>query len=372
MSGVVGAFRVRPAGAFVTACCYAALGAAACGGRSTLELGEFDDPPDVTPPHLQPGPPMTKPTAPTVKPMLPMARPCEQVSLTIDELRPAVTVLVDQSGSMNQSYPNRGSGQSRWSLVHQALMDPKTGVVATLQHSVQFGLSFYTSYNGFSGGACPVLSEVVSATDNYAAIAALYDQTYPADDTPTGAAIEQVVTQIRGAGRKGPEVLLLVTDGDPDTCAQPDPQDGQLEAVNAASHAFQAGVRFYVLGVSSDISGANLQQLANAGQGKPLDARWGVDANAAEPYQASSSVSGLTQQLQQILANLPLCEVELEREVLPDELGNGTVTLDGQPLQFGSADGFRQKDARHLQIVGKACDSLRNSGKKLNVRISCQ
>jgi hypothetical protein len=307
-----------------------------------------------------------------MQPMQPMVRPCEQLTLTIDELRPAVTLLVDQSGSMNQGYPTRGSGQSRWSIVRQALMDPSTGVVATLQRSIQFGLSFYTSYNGFSGGACPALSEVVSATDNYAAIAALYDQTYPADDTPTGAAIEQVVTQIQASKRKGPELILLVTDGDPDTCAQPDPQGGQQEAVNAAARAFEAGIGFYVLGVSSDISGDKLQQLANAGQGKPLDARWGVDAGAAEPYQASSSVAGLTQQLQEILANVPLCEVELERDVAPDELRRGNVTLDGQPLQFENADGFRQKDARHLQIVGKACDSLRNAGKKLSVRISCQ
>lgn len=372
MSSDVGPLRVRPARRLVVVFCAVALAVAACGGRSTLEPGEWE-PPSAAP-TSDGGRPMVAPPPPTVKPMKPMptAPPCEQVTLTIDELRPAVTLLVDQSLSMNQSYPTRGSGQSRWSIVRQALMDPNKGVVATLQRSVQFGLSFYTSYNGSSGGVCPVLSEVVSATDNYAAIAALYDRTSPADDTPTGAAIEQVVNQIRASTRTGPEVILLVTDGDPDTCAQPDPQGGQLEAVNAASNAFRANIGFYVLGVSSDISGNNLQQLANAGQGKPLDARWGVDANAAEPYQASSSVAGLTQQLQEILANVPLCEVELERDVAPEELRSGDVTLDGQPLQFGNPDGFRQKDPRHLQIVGKACDSLRTSGKKLSVRISCQ
>jgi len=325
-------------------------------------------PPDVPTPTA--GAPHV-PNEPT-EPIAPVTPACEAVTLTIDELRPAVTLLVDQSGSMNMGYPDRGSGTSRWAIVRQALLDPKEGVVPTLEHSIQFGLTFYTSYNGFSGGACPLLSSVSSATGNYAAIQKLYDETFPADDTPTGAAITAVLAQIRGAKRKGPEVLLLVTDGDPDTCEQPDPQNGQSEAVAAAAQAYQQGVDFYVLGISSDISGDKLQQLANAGRGRRLDATWGVDADAAQPYQASNSAAGLTQQLQEILSRVPLCEVELERDVAEAELSNGRVTLDGKRLVYGNADGYVLKDPRHLQVVGKACDSLRQAGKRLSVRISCQ
>ena len=297
--------------------------------------------------------------------------PCESVSLTIDELRPSVTLLVDQSGSMNRGYPKLNSAQSRWTLVRDALLDPQVGVVSTLQSSIRFGVSFYTSYNGFSGGSCPALSEVAPATQNYAAIRMLYDSTWPADDTPTGAAIEQVVSRLQASPHQGPEVLLLVTDGDPDTCSHPDPQDGQGEAVSAAAHAHAAGVDFYVLGISSDISGDKLQQLANAGRGKPLDATWGKDPDAAQPYQASGGVAELTAQLRQILERLPLCEVELERDVAVEELSFGSVTLDGQELELGSADGFRLKDARHLEVLGKACESLRSAGRRLSVRISC-
>ncbi len=136
-----------------------------------------------------------------------------------------------------------------------------------------------------------------------------------------------------------------------------------------AAHA--AGIDFYVLGVSSDISGDKLQQLANAGQGKAVDAVWGVDADAAQPFQASSSVAGLTAQLRDILARVPLCDVELDRDVSVDELSAGNVVLDGQPLSYGSADGFGLRDARHLRIQGTACDTLRAAGKRLTVRISC-
>jgi hypothetical protein len=212
---------------------------------------------------------------------------------------------------------------------------------------------------------------VRAATDNFEEIRGLYDGTYPDDDTPTGAAIDQVVTEIAAAGRKGPEVLLLVTDGDPDTCQVPDPQEGQVQAISAAAKAFAQGVDFYVLGVSSDISGDKLQQLANAGKGKPLDRIWGVDADAAQPFQASDNVAGLTAQLRDILERVPLCVVELERDIAIEELARSRVTLDGEALPYSDADGFQLKDPRHLEIVGQACETLRVAGKRLSVSISC-
>ena len=110
---------------------------------------------------------------------------------------------------------------------------------------------------------------------------------------------------------------------------------------------------------------------SNAGQGKPLDAVWGVDPDAAEPFQASSSVGGLTNQLRDILARVPLCQIELSRPVELAELAAGEVLLDGKALELGSPDGFRLKDSRHLEILGEACETLRAKGKKLSVRISC-
>jgi hypothetical protein len=168
-----------------------------------------------------------------------------------------------------------------------------------------------------------------------------------------------------------PEVIVLVTDGDPDTCEQPDPQNGQAEAISAVAQAYAAGIELYVLGVSVDISADKLQQLANAGQGRPIDSVWGVDPEAAEPFQAGNSVASLTEQLRSILARVPLCEVELDRDVAIEELGGRNVVLDGQALRYNDPDGFTLKDSRHLHIQGKACETLRAAGKRLNVRISC-
>jgi hypothetical protein len=352
----------------------------ACGSRTGLDPGgpERNEPPAVpTAPSSKPvaptgGQPPVTPSEPTPQ-TEPTPLPCEAITLTIDELRPTVTLLVDQSGSMRSRFPTRESEQTRWSIVRQALLDPMSGVVRGLEQSMQFALAFYTSHNGFSSGTCPILSEVRAATGNYEAIRTLYDSVAPDDDTPTGAAIAQVVSEIQASTRQGPQVILLVTDGDPDTCEVPDPQTdaGQLQAIAAATAAQAADIDFYVLGISADISGDKLQQLANAGQGKRLDALWGADPDAAEPYQATSDVAGLTAQLRNILARVPLCEVALDRDVSSEEIVDGKVMLDGKQLIFGATDGFQLVDSRHLSITGKACDDLRAKGKRLSVRISC-
>jgi hypothetical protein len=370
--------QVGPARVLVVALvAWLLLAAGGCGARTTLGAGEPPSSSGSGPSEDAPLVPVggttssTMPTPMEEPPMPPVRRPCEAVSLTLDELRPAVTLLVDQSGSMRAGYPTRDSGQTRWAVVRQALLDPERGVVQSLQQSVQFALVFYTSHNGFSGGGCPILSQVPAATNNYEPIVRLYDARGPDDDTPTGDAVLQVTSEIGLARRRGPEVILLVTDGDPDTCEQPDPQGGQDQAIKAVMQAHAAGIELYVLGVSSDISGDKLQQLANAGQGKAIDAVWGVDVGAAEPFQASDSVAGLTEQLRDILARVPLCQVELDRDVLVSELNGGSVVLDGQALRYGSPDGFTLKDSRHLEIQGQACETLRAAGKHLSVRISC-
>ena len=102
-----------------------------------------------------------------------------------------------------------------------------------------------------------------------------------------------------------------------------------------------------------------------------LDAVWGQSPDAAQPYQAASDVAGLTAQLRDILAGVPLCEIALDRDVAIEELAGASVTLDGTPLLYAHPDGFERKDPRHLRILGKACEALRASGKKLRVSISC-
>src|SRR4051812_4667008 len=81
---------------------------------------------------------------------------CEAVTVAFDELRPALTLVVDQSLSMRFHYPDDSSPATRWSLVGDALFNPMFGVVKQFEASVRFGIAFFTSHPG----NCPILNEV--------------------------------------------------------------------------------------------------------------------------------------------------------------------------------------------------------------------
>jgi von Willebrand factor type A domain len=300
--------------------------------------------------------------------------PCGLVRVGFDQLRPIVILLVDQSGSMNDHFPTRTSPDTRWSVVRNALMDPDHGAVKQLESSVRFGVTFFTSRGGFRGGACPMLTDVASATDNYDAIRALYDRTQPDRDTPTGESIAKVAERLLGVSGPGQKFILLVTDGAPDTCAMPNGNQNQAQAiaVSAAQDAFKNRITLFILGVSSDIEGTNLQQLANAGQGKPINRKWGIDSDAAEPYRASDNVADLSNQIIDILNHVPFCDIRLRRDIDPDTASQGEVILDGKKLVLDDADGWRLNDSRNLEIVGKACETARARGKELVLKFLCE
>jgi hypothetical protein len=304
-------------------------------------------------------------------PMMTPRPPCEAVKVGFDELRPALTLLVDQSLSMRFGYPDRQSPVTRWSLIGDALFEPTFGVVKQFEASVQFGIAFFTSPIRETGDLCPIMRQVPARARNYQPLNTLYRSLAPEGHTPTGDALQQLVTELLAVPSRGPRSILLVTDGDPDTCQQPDPDEGLPQAVAAAQRAFESGIPLYVLGISNDIAGGNLQQLANAGQGRRPESVWGVDADAAQPFQATVNVQGLTAQLVEVLNSIPLCEVSLQRDVAPSELDSSQVLLDGQALSPSEVDGFTLKDSRHLTIVGKACDAIKAGGRGLSVRISC-
>src|SRR5262249_11706297 len=142
---------------------------------------------------------------------------CPGANVTITKVIPTVILLVDQSGSMTTTF---GSG-TRWSTVHDALLDPSSGIVMKLQDDVRFGLSLYTSKSGFAGGTCRMLDQVNVAIGNYAAIKAAFDAAQPIGDTPTGESISAVTNELAAVTTQGPKVIVLATDGEPDTCAYP-------------------------------------------------------------------------------------------------------------------------------------------------------
>lgn len=277
---------------------------------------------------------------------------CSTLLVHFTPVVPTVMLVVDRSGSMREDY----GGPTRWDALYATLMDPASGIVTRLADEVRFGLLLYSGHDGDPDGACPTLHDVAPAPSNVGAIDAVYGAMEPGEGTPTGAAVAAATPMIQGVAEPGPRLLILATDGLPDTCGDPS-DDSSAEArgavVSAVGAAHDAGIDTYVIGVGPDISSEHLQEVANAGRGLPAG---GPDSAT---YYRALDAAALVDAFQQIIDGARGCVFELDEPVDPD-IARGTVTLDGEPLTPGSD--WHLRDGSTLELLGAACDTILAGG----------
>ncbi len=291
------------------------------------------------------GPPPTTTEDPDV-----LTSGCGEVTVMLEPVVPTIVLLIDQSGSMTSDF----GGQDRWSAVYETLMDPDDGVVAQLESQVRFGVTLYTSENGNDGGECPLLTSVDVALDNRDAIDMTYAPASPSDETPTGESLQAVAITLSGVDAEGPKAIVLATDGEPDTCATPNPQEGQPEALAAAEFAYGEGISTFIISVGNEVGADHLQQMANVGVGKDPD-----DPMPA-PYYEALDAAQLVDAFNEIIGSFISCELTIEGEVDLDQACEGTVTLDGEELECGTD--WEVPNETTLLLLGESCDTLRDGG----------
>jgi len=287
---------------------------------------------------------------------------CATLDGAFSEVTPTVVLLVDQSGSMSEGYGD----QSRWDALYDALMDPGQGVISSLEDDVRFGLTLYTSNNGFDGGTCPMLSSVEVGFGNREAMDAVYAAASVADDTPTGESLMAVADQLAALEIDGPKAIILATDGEPDTCDKADPNTGDnlVEAralsVQAAEDAYSQGITTYMLSVGSDIADEHLEAMAAAGAGTmPGDAPFYRPANEAE----------LVQDIQRIVEGERSCVFAVEGDLTDVDLAEAVVTVDGETLEQGVH--YKLRDDGYVEILGQACDALMSGDHEVSGTFYC-
>jgi hypothetical protein len=277
----------------------------------------------------------------------PDADDCPGALVDLAPLVPAVYFLIDRSGSMTADFDDG----DRWEGVEEALVGP-SGVVPALQDKVIFGASLYDSDNS---GACPDLAPVTATLDNVQAIADLMSDNDPRGETPTGESIEALIDVIAAAPPPpdSPKIIILATDGEPDTCAQPNPQEGQAEAIAGAQAAFAAGFELYILSVGSGPgtpSEAHLQDMANAGAGLPIGGA--VDAD----FFVATDTATLIDQLTFLINGARTCVIAVDGNVDLGRADEGTVILNGVELGFGTD--WEMQDGSTLVLLGDACTTF--------------
>lgn len=298
---------------------------------------------------------------------------CADVSLRANVATPNVMLIVDQSGSMNDSF----GGSTRWTVLKDALLSD-TGLIAELQAQVRFGIALYT-WDRVS--VCPgITPQALSFTLNgLQGIRDIYMPAVPVDNTPTGESVEAILTEVAKLGVNGPDatdptIFILATDGNPDTCALPDQNEfgsanslvATKRSIDAVKAAYQQNIRTFVIAVAgeADLAQSHVNDLANAGVGDPA----GPGVESAPSYRVDDD-KGLRDALRTIVTAQLSCDVVLEGKVTGDP-SLGTVLLDGAPIGYEDGNGWSLLDESTIRLAGTSCDALK-TGKTLNATFPC-
>ncbi len=286
---------------------------------------------------------------------------CPSAEVQFEPVVPTVILLIDQSGSMNNGF----DGTNRWDAVRTALIDPDTGVIAALQDSVRFGLALYTSNGGDAGGECPTIAEVEPVVGGLGAITDVYEDESPTGDTPTGDSIDVVVASLADDMTDGPKIIVLATDGEPDTCEIPNPQTGQVEAITAVENAFTEDVQTFVISVGNDVSEGHLQDLANAGVGV-------MPGDPDAPFYVPSDQAAMVAAFEEIINGVRSCVLTLDTAILPGQADQGTVTVNGMEIPFDDDDGWRVNSPTEIELLGASCEAIQAGDVEVTVEFTCQ
>lgn len=286
---------------------------------------------------------------------------CADADVTFEPQIPTVLLLIDQSGSMTTQFGDT----DRWEAVYNALLDPDDGLVPQLEGQVRFGMALYTSFEGNQGGReCPVITETPPALDNYQAIAATWDASQPEDETPTGESIAAVTPTLVMDPSEGTKIIVLATDGEPDTCAEPNPQNGQDESVEAAAAAFGQGVRTYVISVGNEVSDQHLQDVANAGAGVG-------NGDPDAPFYKADDAQALADAFADIVDGVRDCKLTLDGTVSEGGEDQCTVYVNGEAIPFGDENGWQLNNPGEVELVGDACDAIQNGEVQVSIKCAC-
>lgn len=343
---------------------------------------------------------------------------CNAKGIEFENVVPSVLMLVDRSTSMFKSnLPMGTSGQTtcfdgsspafgteadRWTAMRKAV-----AALEPLAADVMFGMSTYTSFSS-SAATCPEMPQLATLLPGQATfadiLAELPENTTACpekkSETPTWEAIEAGAAAVATLAIEGPKYLLVITDGEPDSCVKFDPQCGQDAAISAAQDAYAAGITTFVIGLGNDVGDKFLNDLAHAGQGLDVqppaeEDKWcigevlkGADPTASfdvntyrdtamatyaedgltyadKLYFAPADLAALQEQLTKLIAGVRTCDYEMDTAVVAAQANKGAVRLnlaDGTflDLTYGDPNGWALSADNDytVTIQGTACDKI--------------
>lgn len=306
---------------------------------------------------------------------------CAAVELTLNDVIPTVVLLIDQSGSMEDSELEPGT--SRWDALKDALTGPQSPVRA-LDNKVRFGMAFYHNHAQLDlppeEGVCPIVDKggdeellMPPAFGRFEAFAEYFLPLGTFRNTPTAESYERVAAELEAFDEPGPKYIVLATDGNPDRCENnrenaPGPNGGALSrqmVVDAVTAAYEKDITTFVISVGGDVTPDHLRNVANVGQGYDPD-------DPEDRFYIVTSAEALTTAFEEIIYGTRSCVLTLDGEIDPDQADKGEVKIDDDPVPMDEENGWVIIDGQTIELKGTACETIKNGDHVLSARFPCE
>lgn len=265
---------------------------------------------------------------------------CPAVSFTPMPTTPSIQLVLDRSGSMTDP----DIAPTRYQAMQAALVGVPNGVVTTLETKAYFGSILY----GCNGTTYSPLS-TPRALMNASAIRTAIANTTPNGGTPTPQALQTALAEFTATPPPAgsPPIIVLATDGEPNSC---NGGDTKPQSVNAAKAAFAAGIPVFVLAIG--VNSQHFQDMANAGQGH-------VPGQPNVTYYPVTNAAQLAAAFQTIINGVISCDLSLTSSIDATQAMNGTLTINGVQQMYGSD--WVLVGGNVIRVQGAACNTLKGS-----------
>jgi hypothetical protein len=300
---------------------------------------------------------------------------CGSVPFGVTTLPPDLLIVLDRSGSMDQSVTggNCGAGcVSKWTQVITAINE----VVMKTEANINWGLKFFGTDN-----ACAVAAgaSVAPGPNNAAAIAAAIADplNQPASQTPTTLGEISAGEYLATLTDVNPKFVLLATDGQPNCAAAVGAggRGGGQRNMNDDAAAIQSvatvksmGFPTFVIGVATTGSTADttLSQMAMNG---------GYPTGGTSQYYSVMSTADLVTALATISTiTTGMCTYDLGPPNAEADMSRTAVMVDGVSVPKDNPDGWHfDADMKSITFTGSACsDLMGGTSKKVQVLYGCK
>lgn len=295
------------------------------------------------------------------------------IELTLPKSDREIVFLIDQSGTglcpLEGDGPCDGATKTeddpatRWNQTRAALL-ADDGLVAKFATRGKVGLAFYSNVD--ERQECPEFTDPSLVEGDLASLKRAYEAQVTRNHQPTGDAFVALSSKLAG---KGGAIVVLVTNGSPDSCDDPD-ANGEAEpvaaTVKAIENAAAQGVTTFVVGMGRDPSEReSLQRFALAGRAMPANA-------AGEAYFPVGSERGVIDAFDELAFGGRACVFSLSAPLSSEDAARSRAALDGEALAYGGADGWRLAEGgAKVEVVGKACELVRRGAQRLALTPNC-